>query len=406
MTSFRSTRRSFLSTTAAAAGMLALPGFGRADEAAQTAAQLIRGKDKRLLVLKPYPAVLETPLPLLAEDRLTPTSLLFVRNNAQPKVAATIDPWPQADWTIKLSGHLNQPTTVSLRQLQAMPQTSVEMVLQCSGNGRALFSRSAQTSGTQWGRGGMGNVTFSGVKLSTVIDRLGVEPADAVEFVNASGRDEPLPGKEDFLHSLPVDEVLNESLLALDLNGKPIPAIHGGPVRLITPGVFGTMQMKWLDELRFVSSESTNYNHVPRYRVPKKPIKPGTEYEFSLANSDYNWKMKTKSVLLTPNDGDTVPAGNVVLKGIAFTDGQAGITSVVISTDRGATWQAARLSPSDSRFGWTQFHLSVQLPAGQQAIWCRATDELGRSQPIDGSIAWNPRGYEWNGVEQIELTVT
>lgn len=404
MNSFQTTRRSFLTSSAAAAGLLAVPGLSLADEQ-RTADQLIRGKDRRLLVLKPYPAVLETPLPLLAEQKLTPNSLLFVRNNAQPKTAATLAPLKDTEWTVRLTGYLNKSATVRLRELQSMPQTSVEMVLQCSGNGRSLFSKAAQTSGTQWGRGGMGNVKFSGVRLSTVLDRLGVEPADAVQFVNASGRDEPLPDKEPFLHSLPVDEVLNNSLLALDLNGGPIPAIHGGPVRLVTPGVFGTMHIKWLSDLKFVSSESTNYNHVPRYRVPRKPIKPGTEYDFTLANSNYNWKLKTKSVLLSPNDGDAVKAGNVSLKGVAFTDGDAAITSVLISTDRGASWQAARLAPSDSRYGWTQFDLTVPLKAGRQSLWCMATDSLGRSQPVDGSVAWNPRGYEWNGVEKVEVVV-
>ena len=259
-------RRQFL----AASGAVAMAGsssgkmsFAQADDASS----LIQGKDKRMLVLKKFPAVLETPLELLTENQLTPKSLLFVRNNQQPEDSATLAPSPSKEWTVNLTGDLNRRLSVSLAQLREMEMTEYEMVLQCSGNGRSLFSEAAQTSGTQWGKGGVGNVRFAGVKLSTVLEKNGIEIGKNVRFVTASGDDQPLPDKEDFLHSLPVTEVVNNSILALDLNGEPMSAIHGGPIRLITPGIYATMNVKWLSELDFVSEESSNYNHVPRYRV-------------------------------------------------------------------------------------------------------------------------------------------
>lgn len=399
-------RRQFLASSAAALGIAATGPTVFSGRLPQTADELIMGKDRRLLVLKKFPAVLETPLKLLADSHRTPTSLLFVRNNQQPDDAATTAPSAHQSWTIDVSGMVNQPTQVHLSALREMEQSSCEMVLQCSGNGRSLFSKAAQTSGTQWGRGGMGNVVFSGVKLSTVFEKAGVELSRTAKFVNANGKDEPLEGKEDFLHSLPADDVLNRGILALDLNGKPLSAIHGGPIRLIIPGVFGTMQVKWLSTLDFVSDESENYNHVPRYRVPHQPILPGTKYEFTLRNSAFNWNMKVKSVLLNPNDGDRIPPGQRVLRGVAFNDGSAKITTVLVSLDRGASWQRAKLTPPDSPYSWTQFELAAGLKRGKQPIWCRAIDELGRSQPDDGSVAWNPRGYEWNGIEKIEVDVT
>ncbi len=397
-------RRSFLGASAAGFALTGVvPRAWSFQE--ETAADLVKGKDQRLLVLKKYPPVLETPLKLLIDDKVTPGSLLFVRNNSQPDSGGTLWPSSEKSWSVRLAGDVSRQTSVSLAQLQNMRSTEYEMVLQCSGNGRSLYSKAAQTSGTQWGRGGMGNVRFSGVRLSTVLDRLGVDVGDGVQFINASGSDDPLEGKEDFLHSLPAAEVLNRSILATDMNESPLPAIHGGPVRLITPGVFGTMQMKWLSELRFVSEESTNYNHATRYRVPKQRIKPGAEFEFSLQNSDYNWHLKTKSVILSPNEGDTIKPGKNAIQGVAFNDGQCPISSVVVSTDKGRTWTQAELSRSDSRYGWTRFVSHASLEVGQQSIWCRAIDELGRSQPADGSIAWNQRGYEWNGVEKIDVTV-
>ena len=306
---------------------------------------------------------------------------------------------------MELKGSLNKSVTVSLQQLREMEMTEYEMVLQCSGNGRALFSKTAQTSGTQWGRGGVGNVRFAGVLLSTVLEKNGIDIDNSVRYVNASGADQALPDKEDFMHSLPIDAVLNRSIIALDLNGEPLSAIHGGPLRLITPGVYATMNLKWLSELNFVGEESTNYNHVPRYRVPASPIKPGSKYDFTLQNSRFNWNMKVKSVVLSPNDGDKLRPGMTTIKGVAFNDGNAKISEVFLSTDHGQSWQRAALTQSDSLYGWTQFQLQKKLPVGRHSIWCRAIDAYGRTQPSDGSIAWNPRGYEWAGIEKITVDV-
>lgn len=406
-------RRGFLTSTSATAllgaSVFAGPAgfiipFAAAVED-QTAAQLIAGKDQRLIVLKDRPAVIETPLEFLLKPGPTPADLLFVRNNQQPENAATMQPLPLAGWKIELSGLINRNLVIDATELTDMDQVEHEMVLQCSGNGRSLFSRSAQTKGTQWGRGGIGCVRFGGVKLSTLLEKKGIEPKPAARFITAEGADNPSGDDEDFEHSLPLDDVLNRSLIALTLNGKPLPAIHGGPVRLVTPGVYGTMQMKWLSRLRFETSETTNHNHAVRYRVPRKPIKPGSEYKFTFDNSDFNWNMKIKTVLLSPAPAATVPAGELVIEGVAFNDGQAAIETVLVSLDKGQSWQLARLEVPDSKYSWTRFRHQVSLNNGPHSVWTRAIDQWGRSQPLDGSIAWNPSGYEWNGVEQIDLVV-
>ena len=143
---------------AAAAGILGSPLISSASNRSvespfptteADAGKLVTGKDKRLIVLVSNPAVLETPLALLNEGDLTPAKLLFVRNNQQPERMATLAGIDQPGWDVNIEG---KKTTLS--QLRDMPQTSVEMVLQCSGSGRSLYSRDAQTKGTQWGRAG------------------------------------------------------------------------------------------------------------------------------------------------------------------------------------------------------------------------------------------------------------
>lgn len=394
---------------AAAAGILSTPLISTASNRSSNllspqgdsdAAKLVAGKDKRMIVLVDNPAVLETPLPLLNEKHITPAELLFVRNNQQPKEMATLAGIDQPNWDIDIAGK-----KITLSQLRDMPQTSFEMVLQCSGSGRSLFSRDAQTKGTQWGRGGMGCVKFGGVMLHEVAQKLGVEVTAKQKFMLAEGKDEALPEKEDFLHTLPTDQVLKRSFLAISMNDEPLPGIHGGPIRLITPGVYGTMQIKWLGKLDFLSEETTNYNHVPRYRVPNSPIKPGNDYKFTLANSSYNWDMKVKTVVLHPTENGKVSAGTIKIQGVAFNDGSAPIETVLVSVNQGRTWVKAALKKPDSKFSWTHFETPVMLQAGQAEVWTRAVDGLGRSQPLNGSVAWNPRGYEWNGVEKIKLEV-
>jgi DMSO/TMAO reductase YedYZ molybdopterin-dependent catalytic subunit len=396
-------RRAFLKRTTAAMATAALASSHRLAAAAPDAGSIVPQKDPRLIVHTPHPPVFETPPALLAEAQVTPTSLFFVRNCQAPPQIAAAD--PLAGWKIALAGLVNRPQSFDAGLLARLPQREVEMVVQCSGNGRALFSRSAETEGTQWGRGGMGNVRFAGVPLATVLDHLGVQANEGAKFLTAEGRDEAKPGEADFEHSLPLGESLATSILALQLNGEPLPAIHGGPVRLVTPGFYGTMHVKWVTRLRFENRESDHTSHMPDYRTPIEPIAPGQKFEPTYENSEPNWRMRLKSVVLDPAPGARLARGETTVVGVAFNDGQARIESVLVSTDRGASWRQARLDVPQSPYAWYRWRANVSLSPGERQIWSRAVDALGRSQPVDGAIYWNPRGYTWNGVEKIDVTV-
>src|SRR5581483_2158504 len=106
------------------------------------------------------------------------------------------------------------------------------------------------------------------------------------------------------------------------------------------------------------------------------------------------------------------PAPAVTLKsrpqtfsGVAFNDGSARLESLLVSFDRGQNWRQADLQVPDSPYAWYPWTIQAELKPGNYEVWSRAVDTLGRSQPIDGSIYWNPNGYEWNGVHKIEVTV-
>ena len=80
--------------------------------------------------------------------------------------------------------------------------------------------------------------------------------------------------------------------------------------------------------------------------------------------------------------------------------------AVLISLDQGGTWQPADFDPPESPYAWYQWSTRVDLAPGEHEIWARAIDELGRSQPLDGSVLWNPNGYEWTGVFKTNVTVS
>ena len=364
----------------------------------------VAGKDPRLVVHTAKPAVLETPVELLAGQQITPSSLLFVRNNQQPADAATLEPTRLDGWKLDLAGLIDRPQSIAAADLRELAQREIEMVLQCSGNSRRLFSASAPVKGTPWGRGGMGNVRFGGVSLASLLDRYKIHVEPAAKYLTAEGQDEPAPGEQDFEHSLPLDDTLATSLVALTLNGEPLPAIHGGPLRLVTPGYFGTMHVKWLTRLRFETNESNHTSQVPHYRTPREPIRPGQPFTATIENSEPNWRMKLKCVVLAPTAGAELASGEVTVRGVAFNDGRATIESVLVSLDAGRNWQPTQLETPKSPYAWYRWHAGLRVPPGKQQIWARAVDALGRSQPTDGAIAWNPQGYTWNGVEKIDVT--
>jgi DMSO/TMAO reductase YedYZ molybdopterin-dependent catalytic subunit len=411
-----STRRGFLRTagSCAAAAWLAGAGPGRgrwerlqAAEPLPGAADLIAGKDARLIVHNAKTAEIETPLALLREHEITPKNVLFVRSNQELAGTRTIEASQRAGWTIDFAGLVETPRTLGIDALVALEQTEVEMVLQCSGNGRALFSKAAKVSGAPWQQGAMGNVRFRGPRLDAVLDALKLNVSPAAAFVTAEGKDgPPKPEAADFEHSVPLADALARALIALEMNGEPIPAAHGGPVRLAMPGYYGTMSIKWLTRLRLEDRETFNHHQRRRYRTPSEPIKPGSPFEYDFGNSDANWRMRIKSVVFAPLDGETLAAGKTTVRGVAFNDGSARIEAVELSLDDGRTWRRAKLETPESPYAWHPWTAEVPIDRGTHRILARAVDALGRTQPLDGSIGWNPAGYGWNGVQRVQINVS
>ncbi|RIH86271.1 Sulfoxide reductase catalytic subunit YedY [Meiothermus luteus] len=403
-------RRLFLKRTAVAGAALGLMGRGLAQQQ-PTADQVVQGKNPKLVVLSSRPVVMESTLELLGSERITSKANLFVRNNIDLPGLNTTEPNVQPGWEVEITGLVDKPFKITVDELSKLPQTEVTTVLQCSGNGRSFFN--PRPSGNPWTYGGVGQVTWRGVLLKTLLEAKGVKLDPKARFITMNASTQG--GAQPYEKSYPISVMEhNSAMLALGMNGEPLPAVHGGPVRLVAAGTFGTANVKWITKVEFTEKESSGNEQVPRYRVPVLPgwntpilpTQPGSRYNYTLDNSRSNWGANINSFILSPLPGSSVRGRLVEIRGVAWNDGLAPIESIEVSVDSGTTWRKAVIEGDHGKFGWYRWVAPRLLSPGEYEAMVRATDALGRTQPLNGNIWWNERGYEWNGVMRVKFTVT
>ncbi len=404
-------RRSFLKQAALAGAAIGLTGVAgvRAQAAPATADQLVRGKNAALRVLASRPIVMETTLAIMRTEQITDKANLFVRNNIDLPGLNTTEPNVQPAWTLEIGGLVDTPLRVTVEELSRLPQVEVTSVLKCSGNGRTFFE--PRPSGNPWTFGGMGQVTWRGVLLKTLLEARGARLRETARFItiNAATPDGVAP----FEKSVPIS-TLETAMLALGMNGEALPAVHGGPLRFVAPGIFGVNQVKWLSRLEFAAAESTSPEQMPRYRVPFLPgqnvpilpTPPGTRWNYTFENSRPNWNLNINSYIWTPLADEGLRGRRVEIRGIAWNDGVVPVERVDVSLDGGTNWRKAHIEADAGRYGWYHWVAPRLLDPGSHLVMARATDALGRSQPMNGNLWWNDRGYEWNGIKRVRFNVT
>jgi sulfite oxidase len=386
-------------------------------QGAVNAAEVIKGKSPELIVINAKLGVMETPLTLLRKYQHTPKDLLFCRfhyphEGDQAWFATTALPPEELikNWTLDVGGLVERSRKVKIADLQKMPQEKRVSVLQCAGNGRSYYAAKQKAVGGQWKNGGMANLEWEGVPLRHFLDEMKLMPADSARWLTAQGWDQPVtPVGSGFSKSYHMsDAALDHAIIALKMNGEPIPAAHGGPVRLIIPGFYGNMCMKMLTGLSLMPDQSVSFYQRVGYRMPNElPADPQTfkADDYTIFNSRPTYGQVIKSVIFSPLPEDKPKAGNVEITGVAFNDGTAAITSVEVSSDGGKTWTRAEIKPPESPWAWHHWTAKGALKRGSNILMCRATDALGRTQPIEGVTRWQPRGYEWNGVERLQIDI-
>ena len=383
------TRRSFASLAALGAGsVLAAPGPSPIQPAAKP----------HLRALSTLPLNAETPAHLLDEP-FTSAERMFVRNNGL--LPASTDP---SSWALTIDGEAcRQPRRFSLAELRTQFEAhTYALTIECGGNGRAEFH--PPVPGNQWTTGAVSCARWTGVRLSDLLDAVGI--TSEAEYVAYYGKDRHLsgdPAKVVISRGVPLAKAQQpETLVAWAMNDAPIPALHGGPLRLVAGGWPGSVCGKWLHRLAVrdrVHDGPKMGGHS--YRVPCQPVQPGAQVP--AGGMCIIESMPVKSLITHPASGVRHPlAAPLAVRGHAWA-GERAVARMFLSHDYGQTWQRAALDPPVNRLAWQRFSGDVRFArSGYHEVWARAEDDQGVAQPmlVPG---WNPKGYLNNACHRIAV---
>jgi len=404
------TRRRLLGTAGASAALavsgLGLPKFSAAEAAAiglspgvpdgvasYATMETLPGK-KPLIRLADRPPNYESPLEYFRTP-ITPNDEFFVRYHLSdiPEVDAKT-------YKIAVGGDgANGQIELTLDDLKKMPAFEVVAVNQCSGNRRGLSN--PHVAGVEWGYGAMGCARWKGARLKDVLEKAGLKK-EAIE-VSFDGADGPAVDKTpDFIKSIPAWKAVEEStIIAYEMNGQPLPHLHGFPARLIVPGWTGTYWMKHVISINALTKPLGGFWMNSAYRVPlgKFPLVARFVSQETPANTPIT-EILTNSLITSHRDGTMVKPGKVTVSGIAW-DGGYGISSVQVSTDSGNSWSAAKLGQDLGRFAFRPWSFDLSAKRGKNTVMVNATNKIGQGQTSE--LIFNPAGYHNNVMQNISL---
>jgi DMSO/TMAO reductase YedYZ molybdopterin-dependent catalytic subunit len=334
-----------------------------ADSQKLIAGRIVRGES---------PLNLEMPFETL-EGFLTPTELFYVRTHF---------PIPSIDrdaWWLRIEGEVENSFAITYEELLQLESVTIPATLECAGNSRSLLE--PKVKGVQWGLGAVGTAEWTGVPLSILLDRAHAKTNGrhvVLEGADGGMLEDPKspPGELKFARSIPVEKARADVLLAYKMNGRELPPEHGFPVRAIVPGWYAMASVKWLQRIIVTEQPFTGYYQTIDYAY--------WERQKAIAELTPLTEMQVKAQIAEPTEGDVVPANSRVrVRGAAWTS-NGEITKVELSTDGGATWTEAKLLGESKPNAWRLWEFDWQTPSSPrtQTLIARATDSLGRTQPV------------------------
>ncbi|HKY14923.1 MAG TPA: molybdopterin-dependent oxidoreductase [Microthrixaceae bacterium] len=215
----------------------------------------------------------------------------------------------------------------------------------------------------------VGNAKWLGVPLASLLEEAGVDPA-ATQVASRS--------VDGWTCGFPTEVALDgrDALVAVGMNGEPLPVAHGFPVRLVVPGLYGYVSAtKWLSEIELTTFEDFEGYWIPRGWAVEAPV-------------------KTASRIDVPRRNESVPAGPVAIAGVAWAQ-HRGIAKVEVRVDDG-DWEEAELATDVSVDAWRQWVHVWDASPGEHRLAVRATDGTGETQPErrtrpipDGAQGWH-----------------
>jgi DMSO/TMAO reductase YedYZ molybdopterin-dependent catalytic subunit len=279
---------------------------------------------------------------------------------------ALVSPRVNADtWQLRIHGLVDREVTLTYEDLQSMPLFEQFVTIACVSN--------------EIGGRLVGNALWTGVDLREVLDMAGVQP-EAEQVVGRS--------VDDFTAGFPYSWAMDPDrrpMIAIGMNGQPLPVDHGFPARLIIPGLYGYVSAtKWLSEIELTTWDGFDGYWIPLGWAKEAPI-------------------LTQSRIDTPRRGVRLPGASIVpIAGVAWAPDR-GVQKVEVQVDDGE-WQEAEISDPLSDASWVQWRLAWQTPSeeGEHSIRVRATDGTGETQT---SEVTSPRPDGARGYHSIRVRV-
>lgn len=314
---------------------------------------------------------------------LTPEDQFFViKHFNQPELS-------ERDWRLEIGGLVEQPMTLTLDDLKARERQEVTFTLECSGN-----------SGLPFFTGGIGNATWAGTPLASLLEEAGVQEGGVeVVFWGADAGEQvwrEMTITEQFARSMSLSDAMNpDNLLAYEMNGEALPAPHGFPARLIAPGWYGIANVKWLTRIEVLDRRYQGHFMARDYVTIREEEAAGeTVWTFTSVSRD---RLKSAPAKVT-QQGDAYR-----IMGAAW---GAPIAGVEVRIDE-EPWQSATLTEPGTEFAWAFWELAWDAPtAGEHTIASRAIATDGEVQPAPDDPFLAGKTTYWESTGQITRRIS
>jgi len=296
----------------------------------------------------------------LQEGIITPNGLFFNRSHGG---TAHVDP---EKFRLMLHGLLEKPLVLTLKQLKRYPSISRIYFIECPANGSTGW-RGPQFNNLQFVKGMTSCAEWTGVRLKTVLDDLGLSPN--AKWMLAEGSD-----NSEMARTIPIEKVLDDAMLVWGQNGEPLRPEQGYPVRLLLPGWEGNLNVKWLKRLEFSDKPWHTKEETSKY----------TMLQANGKGINYFWPMEVNSIITSPCPEvpwtDLEVGDKIEISGLAWS-GRGTITTVDISLDGGNNWVEASLKGLILPKAWTRFSYIFKWDGKTKVLLSRAIDDSGHIQP-------------------------
>lgn len=294
----------------------------------------------------------------LTEPIITPNDDFYTMKY-HPSPPPEVDP---AGYRLEIAGEVDNPLSLSLDEIKAFPQVTEMRTLECISN--------------PVGGNLIGNAVWTGVQMAAIL---------AAAEARSGGRYLKIESTDGYHTGIPRELAEDEfAYLAFEMNGEPLPAKHGYPIRALWPGRYGQKQPKWIERITLQTTPHTGHFEGQGW----------SDDAIILPNSQ----------ILQPPARELQPA-DFYIGGVAFSNAD-GLEKVEVSLDNGASWQEAMLLRGSSPLVWTHWWIYAEgLTNGAYRVMSRVTDNQGRAQSSPDRNSALLDGTFPNGTDEMHRVV-